>query len=539
MHHAIIADDEETVRNGLRNHFDWAKYDLEVVADFPDGQKALQYLLDNPVDLVVTDVRMPNMDGIALAKRIREQFPKTKIIFISGYADTDYLRNALKMDAVDYILKSIDLDEFEKTIIRVMDIIDRENVREQTIAELEEKLTLSIPLLQQRSLMLLIREDLEPELEEISKERLSFLNIPLRNDVYYCVLTLQLLDLWRSFSGRSERQGLMFSLQFQTSVVDILKEYGSEVCFENRLGEYVIILNAEDEKYEDILLSVSEKLQKLLVDNFNMLCRIGISERFKGLEQMHFSYESAVNAIHKRYYIGDSPSISIDKFKEIVTIRSAKDLAEKEVCGALLSGDIARVRATMETVYANLEAMATCNDKQNFLVFLLLLPTRVLTNVRSGEKGSYDNQRKLLERFLYCGDFREQKLLLLQLYEEVAALINSRSESHSNYIIERVKQVIENRFMEQLSITTLAEEVYLTPTYLCVLFKQATGQTVNEYITLVRIQHAKVLLSNPHIKLYDICYQVGYLSPSYFSKLFKKFYGLTPSEFREVSLHHA
>jgi len=90
--------------------------------------------------------------------------------------------------------------------------------------------------------------------------------------------------------------------------------------------------------------------------------------------------------------------------------------------------------------------------------------------------------------------------------------------------------------MNQISLDSIAEEVQLTPTYLCVLYKQAQGETLNEYITDVRIQHAKKLLANPHIKLYDVCYQVGYLSPSYFSKLFKKNTMMTPSEYRTAVL---
>ena len=221
-----------------------------------------------------------------------------------------------------------------------------------------------------------------------------------------------------------------------------------------------------------------------------------------------------------------------------VTMRSAKERANKEACDALLSGEMSNVRSTLEKVFEDLDAMTSPDDQQNFLIHLLLLPIRVLTNVRSGEKGPYDNQRKLLERFLYCADLREQKLLVLQLYEDVTVLLNQRSEAHPNYIIERARQIIKNRYMEQLSIASLADEVYLTSTYLCALFKQATGQTVNEFLTLVRLEHAKELLANPHIKLYDVCYKVGYLSPSYFSKLFKKYTRMTPSEYREASLNN-
>ena len=535
MYKAIIADDEASVRNGLKRHFDWQAYGIEVVADFPDGQKAFDFIQQNPVDLVITDVRMPHLDGIELSKLIHERFPKTKIIFVSGYEDTEYLRNALKMDAVDYILKSIDLDEFAATISKVTASMNAEIIRDQSIAEMEKKLEMSIPLLQQRSLMLLISDDFE--YEEISRDRLSYLGIPLQDDICYCVIVLQIRDIWRTFSDMNEHQRLMFSIQFQNEMEAVLRQHDRQICFENRLGEYVMILDAQGEGYEDMLLSISEELSLILEREYGMHCRIGISERFKGLDQTRQSYENAVNAIHKRYYLNNSQSISVDKFEEIINISNAKERADKEICEALLSGDMDRVKETLGKTFEDLEALPSQDDQQNFMIFLLLLPTRVLSNIRSGEKGSYDYQRKLLERFLYCADQREQKLLLLELYEEVTALLNSRSEAHPNYIIDRTKQLIDNSFKEQISIASLAEEVYLTPTYLCTLFKQTTGHTINEYLTDVRIYQAKKLLGNPQIKLYDVCDQVGYLSPSYFSKIFKRYTGMTPSEYRDASLN--
>ena len=111
MYKAIIADDEETVRRGLVTHFNWGKHGVDVAGVFDDGAPALDFVLRNEVDIIVTDVRMSHMDGITLAKQVLERRPDVKIIFISGYADVGYLRDALKMEAVDYILKSIDIDE--------------------------------------------------------------------------------------------------------------------------------------------------------------------------------------------------------------------------------------------------------------------------------------------------------------------------------------------------------------------------------------------------------------------------------------------
>ena len=125
MYKAIIADDEETVRRGLVTHFNWGKHGVEVAGVFDDGVPALDFVRRNEVDIIVTDVRMSHMDGITLAKNVLESYPGVKIIFISGYADVGYLRDALKMEAVDYILKSIDIDELDAVITKVVAMLDQ------------------------------------------------------------------------------------------------------------------------------------------------------------------------------------------------------------------------------------------------------------------------------------------------------------------------------------------------------------------------------------------------------------------------------
>ena len=111
MYKAIIIDDEETVRTGLRQHFDWEMHGVTVVEEFPDCAKAYAYVQENPVDLVITDVITPYMDGITFAKKLQKEYPSIQIVFISGHADVQLLREALKSDAFDYILKSVDLEE--------------------------------------------------------------------------------------------------------------------------------------------------------------------------------------------------------------------------------------------------------------------------------------------------------------------------------------------------------------------------------------------------------------------------------------------
>ncbi|AEY67406.1 response regulator [Clostridium sp. BNL1100] len=534
MYKAIIVDDEDLVRQGLKKHFDWSEHNIEIVADLSDGQKAFQFVKDNHVDLVLTDVLMPYMDGITLAKNLRELYPEIKIIFISGHDDVSYLKNALKVEAVDYILKSIDLDELKDTVSRVVNTMNTENQSKQTMADMENLLNQSFPLLQERFFITMIRDDFENQ--DIMKERIEFLNIPLNDEMYYCVLVVQIQRIYSKFHVLPERERQLLSLQIQNECKEVGKQYSDTICFENKQGEYVMILSLLEDEYEETLLEVSENLDKRLNGCMNLPVSIGISDRFKGLENIKTSYENASNAISKRYLLDDELTISVDKYEMDESLKEYKERAEKSLQECLSCGNTEQVSEVLRELFNIIREKFHHDEEQNLMIFLLLLPTRIVTDIKINKKSDYSNQRMILEKFLCCPDFEEQCILIEKLYFEVAALMSSMSKTYSHTIINQVRKTIEERFKEQISISTLAKDVYLTPTYLCVLFKQVTGTTINDYLTLTRLEKAKKLLSDPYIKLYDVCYEVGYLSPSYFSRLFKKYTGISPSEYRNVAI---
>ena len=129
MYRVLIVDDERLVRNGLKKHFPWQAHKLMVVGEAADGISACEFVKENPVDIVITDVCMKRMNGIELARYLHEHYPHIKLIFISGYDDLDYLKSALKLEAVDYILKAINFEELAVTLDRVRDQIDKEQRR--------------------------------------------------------------------------------------------------------------------------------------------------------------------------------------------------------------------------------------------------------------------------------------------------------------------------------------------------------------------------------------------------------------------------
>lgn len=538
MYRAIIVDDEESIRCGLVNHFDWKKHDIEVTGVFEDGMPALDFVLQNQVDLIVTDVRMRHMDGISLAKKVLERFPDVKIVFISGYADVDYLKDALKMEAVDYILKSIDLDELDAVISKVTGMLNRHRSEKKLTEDMARKLKQSMPLLHERKLCALLKDD--GESEEAVLESMEVLDIPLNSTTLYAVLVLELQSesKWAAMGGMTEKERILFDMSIEELFGRELAQYEDSVVFKDHSFEYIAILNVECDEYEEKLLNVAKHLQACMKQEMGQEVFIGISEPFSGLCNVRVAYANACEAISRRYLIGKNIPISIKKYEDDGNSRALREQADKEICSSILSGDVSAVQTALEKAAAGTSSLLTEDEQQNFMIFLLMVPAKLLTNMKAENMGPYTSWRKLAERFLQCKGFREQLSMLSSVYEEITRHLSQISTPHTNTVIKRVQEIIAAQYMEQLSITGLAEEVCLTSTYLCVLFKQATGWTINEYITKERLERAKDFLAQTNIRLYDVCYKVGYLSPSYFSRMFKKRMGMTPGEYRENAVRN-
>lgn len=523
MYKAIIIDDEEPIRTGLRDHFDWARHGVAVEEIFPDCAKAYEYVHENPPDLVITDVYTPYMDGITFAKHLREEFPSIQIVFISGHADVQLLRQALKTDAFDYILKSVDLDELSVTITRVVNLMDRKNQEKQRVMAMEDQLKELLPMYKEQILQSFLDGDAD-------FSTAHYLGLELNGMEKYVCLVIRLNNKWIVCKGLNGAERLALSIDCERICSEAIADHPGSVSFKNRMSEYVVILKYDSSDYEQDVLEVSTHIQKALKDQRDFETSIGISEPYS-LSEFKFAYEEACSAIEQRYYLAEDSSIAVTKYTEVPDQKEARELMERHLPDAILSGELSRVEAVLNQAFSYTRAMSE-EERDNFMLSLLLLPPRSLSSLKALKDSPYHNQRQLVEHWLGCPSFVEQEQFLRQIMEETALLLRDNGEPGISAIIRRIKAIISEQYMEQISVASLATEVHLTPTYLCVLFKQATGKTINEYLTNERIRQAKILLSDPSVRLYDVCYRVGYLSPSYFSKLFKKQTGMPPGEYR-------
>ena len=528
---AIIVDDEETVRNGLRRHYHWDKYDIEVMADYADGLSALEWLKVHPADLLITDIVMPHMDGFELARQARSLYEDIKIIFISGYNDTKYLWNALKMNAVDYIYKSIDFDELDCAIERVVHMVQRRSMEQDHIRQLEKQLGESRELLQRQQLVSLL--SFSEESETALSAACNALALPLDSTSSYVLLVLRLINKGALLEEQSSTNGVLLDLELQNFLREYFLNHGGKVLFTRRSYEYISILPVQGDDYSESLMAVSIAVQTELMRQFHAEASIGLSEAFTGLKNMRLAYKEASSALLQRYEApGDVLPVAMKKYGTAESLHRIEEKRRPEIFSAILDGEKETIRTVCTEAIAEMQSLESEDERQNGMMALLELPKDLLRDLPADQRGIFHSRRLLTEKYLLAHSVQEQEAFVLNAWLDAANTLHRDDSPRMNVLIRRVCDYISAHYSDQLSISTLSEMVYLTPTYLCVLFKKNTGKTLNNYITDVRLDAACRLLSMTSIHLQDICYQVGYLSPSYFSRLFKSRYGVSPSQYR-------
>ncbi|WNR45471.1 response regulator transcription factor [Paenibacillus roseipurpureus] len=535
MYRLVIVDDEPTVRYGLSTYFDWENYGIEVVGEADDGDVALELIERIKPDIVLTDVRMPQMDGIRLSHAIKERFPTMKIVFVSGHDDADYLKSALKVNAVDYIFKPVDRIELAAVVERVVNELKEAEQERTYIVDMQVKLTQSMPLLREKFLMSLIRDGI-PHPAKI-KDRLDFLGLDLPDQAVYWTIVVKIDDSAQVVATRSERDQQLLSYSILNIVQEIIQKYMQGYAFENRNGEFVGIMRmGEDDNQEEQLFRVAEDIRDSLQRWLKISVTIGVGERISGLSSLPQSYSQAQEAADHRWFLGKNHIISMDHLQQDTESLYRFDSADGErILSVLKAADKEALRIHLNNVF---EALSQ-HRKQGFTygrnvsLQLILLTSRLLQELNMVGADMENKEKDLWERIFKLESITDLRHIVEAHFLEVCEKIEEKRKGKPKNVIERIQSFIEQRYADNLQISDIAKEVYLSSTYMCLLYKQETGETINDYVTKVRIEKAKELLSDPRIKFYEICDLVGYSDPSYFSKLFKKYVGLTPSAYRE------
>lgn len=527
MYRVLIIDDEKFVRKSIINRINWKKLGLDVVGEADSGQAAWDMLDLVKPDIVLVDIKMPLMSGIELIRKSREQLQNIQFIILSGYDDFEYTKEAIKLGVANYIKKPIDEKELEETLLLIINSFQHKQKNENILKELTRQVESSSAELQEGYLNELVSEG-----SQYSKINLDFpypfFTMLLAHAPEIESMNLMLAQLRDQISCIEEQYNLGQSPDKVKIFVFRNPEYIPEIrILANHTFPEPYKLHQLAESIRQTLINLNKKSAR------NYFIDTAISSSSDRVEDIPLSYREALHIL--KHKIFGSPHPIMDK-----SVIKQTDSTFTDYTYNLLTS----LRHAME--YRNLseldktlsKLLSGKNNQEKFSVYLLESVILELSNIlkKFSLKFGNDTPEQLYIR-LYKPFFLLQFDSINALRDNLSGLLysffNDSAQMQEEHIVKRIQQFININYANDLSLQQISEEFYLNPSYLSQLFKSKTNENLSKYIEDTRIEKAKELLAKLKLSVVDVAFQVGYNNANYFSKVFKKKVGISPSHFQE------
>src|SRR5690625_3611429 len=507
----LIVDDEPIICKGLSKTIPWCDLGIDVVGTAYDGKQALSFMHKESVDIVLTDVYMPEMDGLELSEHLSKNFPNTKIIMLSGYDEFEYARQAVRLGVEDYLLKPVDIDELVGLVEKIKQtIIDHQikiqKHKQELIMQQMLHYLFGSPMVTED---MCVVEDMTLSYRTIIGELSDYY---LLKDAYNEESLAELKEIWKRHIDQT------FAL-FGITCISILGH-------ENEL--ITICYSGERLKWTDHQM---EKICKRIGNVAGHSIKMIVSEQYQDLSALKGVRQEA------RMFLD---SYRIDD-KQIAFIKDVKNESfqveyPKKAETLLLEAIIQRDEPLIKTLTNDL--FKQFQERQLTLLQVFQVSYELITILKSGIQNLGYGQRleaaksglnQDVDLRIYNSFQAVQHLLVTEL-NYLIATTDERQNNH--WIIENAKKYILKNYQRDIKALDVAEQNFITPNYFSMLFKQKTGYSYSEFLNHVRINKACELLVTTPNKIYEIAEYVGYKEYKYFVHVFKSHVGLTPTDYR-------
>lgn len=526
LYSVMLVDDEEEVARAIARKIDWNAVGFEQPSYAANGLEALDIAETVQPDVVMTDIQMPYMDGLELARRLKENWPNTRVIIFSGFDEFEYAKEAIRLQAEEYILKPVDSEELKKVFARIHDSLDREIDERQNIRKLETYYQDSLPLLREGFYTSLIEgripeRDLESTLED--------LQIKLSGP-YYCVCVMH-TSTNHVPEGMTPR---LLSLAVRRLAEERLLPDG-RIRYFHYLGNTVII--AEFDRAEDmtVLINECDRFCRLAQSVLHAVVTIGIGHPVTDIRDISTSYNGARSAVSYRVIYGTSKAISIEEIApsetEVSVVNEEEEL--RDVFKHVRLEDADQLKESVDRYLGGLDRFSNVQEYRFFAMELVSEIYRFAKNNKLDVRDVFrdtDDVYTLVQR-LEKEDLKQwmcDTCLIMQ-----AMLAEKRLSNTQSFVTKAVEYVNENYAEKDLSVEKVCSRLGVSAAYFSTVFKKETGKTFTNFLTDVRMNRAVEMLLNQDEKTYIIAEAVGYSDPNYFSYVFKKQFGVSPSKYKQ------
>ncbi len=518
----LLVDDEPQILRGMKDGIDWESFGFQVVAVASNGQEAWEIIQNNRPDVLISDIRMPFMNGLELVEKIYRNYIKMKIILFSGFDDFEYAQKAIRYGVSDYLLKPVSMSQMEELLKRMYGEITAEIEEKNNKTYLLQMYQENLPILRERLLTEIIEGRIPAEKRE---KRLQELNIDFNwKDCVAVILQPNPED--------EDAQLKMFSIS--KLMQEIFQGFQQHIVF--RCYEYIILIVHLEEKghLQEVLKCLNEA--QIIGKRFmqvDFYC--GVGKPVSGIEQLERSYKDALCALE---YSVVSENDRVIYIQDIESPMEEGHYFEGQ-CGrdlelAIKMADEEKISEAVTRIFQELEHYKlNFEEYQTFILELSFSFVKIAHQYHlDGE--SFLNAKNLITSILSLHTGEQLKKWLYQNSVDIGYAINQKRIDNNGILAQRAKEYIDRNFRQpDLSVEMLCEYLHVSPSHFSNIFKKEHGINFITYLTNKRMEEAAMLLKTTDYKTKVISEMVGYPESNYFSYVFKKCMNVSPANFRK------
>lgn len=532
----FLVEDEMVIRRGIKNSIDWEKEGYIFCGEASDGELAYPMIIKEKPDILITDIRMPFMDGLELCKLVKKELPNIKILILSGYDEFDYAKEAIRLGVTEYLLKPISSGKLLEALNGVSESIRREKEDKDLVRKYMEEM----------------RENTEHEkqkfFEQMIAGNLSMADALETGKKYEMNLSAGMYNLllFRFTLGEENRKSgeLLGEAEYAIEKLTERLEYVFE--FQRGVEGWAFLLMADnEEQMSERVKELSKDLEEIMKNYSTIAYFGGIGQPVARLRELEESFREAERALAARF------TMELNRIISVEDIRMAQNVDTLDDIEITSFGEIEKTRTMLEKFLNNgaedeidefvdvyINELPEENLKSVLMRQYIIMDTYIVMmsfcEKIEGIEGEMQAQSEELKNSMKTIQTLEEiKNYIRMLLKKIIGVRDTISGRRYSDIIEIAKDQIRKTYMsDEISLNTIAAEVGMSPSYFSSIFSKEMGKTFVEYLTEIRMDRAKELLMCSSMKTSEIGYEVGYKDPHYFSYIFKKTQNCTPKEFR-------
>ena len=533
MYKLAIFEDEAIVRKNIIKKIEWEKHDFKIVGEAGNGKEALEVIESERPDVIITDIEMPFMDGLELSRITREKYPEIKIIILTGFDEFKYAHSAIQLEVMEYILKPVSSEGLTATIEKVRRQLDIEISEKEDLQLLKQSYLESLPIIRENFLNELITNR-HHKIELLEKS--NYLNMNFEESVFICsVINIDKTSISRKDFTQPDYELIKFAVLNTSKEILEKRNLGYAFSHEDHIVIISLFFENNKELIEKQLFKYLEEIRYSIDKYLKITVNIGIGNLCYTVEEISGSYKNALMSLNYRFIVGDNRLIYIDDLEPQSQLKIEFDENKEYILlTSIKFGDKSDICNIIEDLFSCFkDEKISFNDYQVYLLEMLAAIVKVSKSLMIDTKELFGQNYNLFVEMFKFNTLREVKEWFKNICISLMTSISERRQSSCKMYVENAKKYIRENYSDsEISLNSVSKYLHISPSYFGTIFKEGTKETFISYLLAVRMENAKNLISASNLKNYEVAKKIGYTDQYYFSHSFKKYFKISPNEFR-------